>query len=83
MAGTHKLEDDVGNNQPFGFDPEDLDRLFPGAGEQLRDVLGRFGGMLNSAGERAGRSGAFDQSGRRPGRRPSRRRPARPATGCG
>jgi len=66
VAGKYKLEDDVGNNQPFGFDPEDLDRLFPGASEQLREVIGRFGGMLNSAGERAGRSGAFDESGRRP-----------------
>jgi len=44
----------VGNNQPFGFDPEDLDRVFPGASEQLREALGRFGGMLNSAGERSG-----------------------------
>jgi hypothetical protein len=55
----------VGDNQSFGFDPEDLDRLFPGAGEQLRDVIGRFGGLLNQSGGGANWSAVFDEFGRR------------------
>jgi hypothetical protein len=65
LRGQREAEDTVANNQPFGFDPEDLDRIFPGASEQLRDVLGRFGGLLNSSGDRAGWSANFSESGRR------------------
>ena len=25
----------MATNEPFGFDPDDLDRIFPGLGEQL------------------------------------------------
>ena len=55
----------MGDNQPFGFDPEDLDRLFPGAGEQVRDALGRLGGLFDRSGDRAGWSVLFDEFGRR------------------
>ena len=54
----------MASNEPFGFNPEDLDRFFPGAGEQLRGALGQFAKMLNGAGEGAARPGAFDELGR-------------------
>lgn len=56
----------MGSNEPFGLDPEDLDRIVRGAGEQLRGALGQFGGMFNSSGERPGWSTVFEQGGRRP-----------------
>jgi hypothetical protein len=58
----------MASNDPFGFDPEDLDRIFPGASDQLRGALGQFAKLLNGAGERSA-GGAFDQLGR--GRRPA------------
>lgn len=48
----------MGNNRPFGFDPEDLDRLVREAGEGLRDA---FGKILDGSGERAGWSVLFDE----------------------
>lgn len=56
-------------NEPFNFDPDDLDRLFPGAGDQLRGALGQLGRMLNGAGQ-------FDGSARR-----TRPAPEPPTTG--
>ena len=53
----------MANNEPFGFDPEDLDRILPGASDQLRGVMGQLGRMFDSSG--AGRSMSFDQFGRR------------------
>lgn len=41
----------MASNDPFGFDPDDLDRFFPGAGEQLRGALGQFARMMNAAGD--------------------------------
>lgn len=41
-------------NNEFGFDPDDLDRFFPGAGDQLRGALGQFARMLNASGEGRG-----------------------------
>ena len=55
----------MATNEPFGFDPDDLDRLFPGAGEQLRGALGQLGRLLNGAGQRPGWSGSFGEAGRR------------------
>jgi hypothetical protein len=49
----------MANNGPFGFDPEDLDRLVREAGEGLRDA---FGKIIESGGERAGWSVLFDQA---------------------
>ena len=54
----------MANNEPFGFDPEDLDRIFRGAGEQLRGALGQVGRLLDGSGER-GWSGLLDDVGRR------------------
>ena len=56
----------MANNEPFGFDPEDLDRFVRGAGEQLRGALGQFGKLLENSGERPGFSAFFDEFGRRP-----------------
>ncbi|WP_420122200.1 hypothetical protein [Nakamurella sp.] len=44
----------MASNDPFGFDPDDLNRFFPGAGEQLRGALGQFARMMNAANERTG-----------------------------
>ena len=53
----------MASNEPFGFDPEDLDRFFPGAGEQLRGALGQFAKCSNGAG--GGRPvRSFDEFGR-------------------
>lgn len=51
----------MANNESFGFDPEDLDRLVRGAGEQLR---GMFGKVAEGSGA-AGWSGLFTDGGRR------------------
>lgn len=56
----------MANDEPFGFDPEDLDRLFRGAGDQLRSALGQFGRLFDGSGDRAGLSGLFDEFSRRP-----------------
>jgi hypothetical protein len=53
------------NNRPFGFDPDDFDRVVREAGEGLRDAFGRF---LNTAGgqtDRAGFGMLFDEVTRR------------------
>ncbi len=60
----------MATNEPFGFDPDDLDRIFPGMGEQLRGALGQLGRLLNGSGQRGGWTGLFDESGRRPGPSP-------------
>jgi hypothetical protein len=54
----------MASNEPFGFNPDDLDRFFPGAGDQLRGALGQFARMLNAAGEGRARPGTFDELGR-------------------
>ena len=40
----------MAGNENFGFDPEDLDRMLRGAGEQLRGAFSQFG--LFNAGDR-------------------------------
>ena len=50
------------SNRPFGFDPEDLDRMVREAGEGLRDALGK---VFEGSGQRAGWSMFFDEVGRR------------------
>ena len=54
----------MANNEPFGFDPDDLNRLFPGAGDQIRGALGEFSKLLGSSGQRAGLSGLLGEIGR-------------------
>jgi len=66
----------VADNEPFGLDPEDLERVVRGAGEQLRGALGQFGRMFEGSGERAGWSAIFDDVGRR-----SRKAPEPETTG--
>ncbi|MGB3483810.1 MAG: hypothetical protein WBB07_16545 [Mycobacterium sp.] len=52
------------SNNPFGFDPEDFDRMVREAGEGLRDAFGR---VLNTSGsQRGGWNVFFDQGGSRP-----------------
>jgi hypothetical protein len=60
------------SNGPFGFDPEDLDRVVREAGEGLREALDGFGRFVNTSGERAGWSVLFDEfaRGTRPRTRP-------------
>ncbi|TRW82329.1 hypothetical protein FK535_13090 [Mycolicibacterium sp. 018/SC-01/001] len=57
----------MSGNGPFGFDPEDFDRVIRDAGEGLRDALGKF---MTTSGERAGWSVLFDDLAR--GGRPRR-----------
>lgn len=52
----------MSNYGPFGFDPDDLDRLVREAGEGLRDALGN---LFQPSGERPGWAVFFDQAGRR------------------
>ena len=46
------------NNGPFGFDPDDIDRVVREASEGLRDAFGRF---LNNSGQGAGFGVLFDE----------------------
>ncbi len=50
----------MGNSGPFGFDPEDLDRVVREAGEGIRDALERINQFMTTSGERAGLSMLFD-----------------------
>lgn len=52
----------MSNNGPFGFDPEDFDRLAREAGEGLRDA---FGKLFQPTGDRGGWGVLFDEVGRR------------------
>lgn len=46
---------------PFGFDPEDFDRVVREAGEGLRDALDGLGRFMGNSGRRAGWSALFDE----------------------
>ena len=50
------------NNGPFGFDPDDIDRVVREASEGLRDAFGRF---LNTSAGGAGLGVLFDEFTRR------------------
>ena len=52
----------MSNNGPFGFDPDDFDRMVREAGDSLRDALGN---VFQQSGQRPGWSTLFDQAGRR------------------
>lgn len=45
---------------PFGFDPEDFDRVVREAGEGLRDALDGLGKFMNTSGQRSGWSALVD-----------------------
>jgi hypothetical protein len=51
------------SNNPFGFDPEDFDRMVREAGEGLREAFGR---VFETGGQRGGWNMFFDQGGHRP-----------------
>jgi hypothetical protein len=51
----------MGGNGPFGFDPEEFDRVVREAGEGLRDALERINRFITTSGERAGWSALFDE----------------------
>lgn len=55
------------NNGPFGFDPDEFDRVVRDASEGLRDAIGRF---LGGSQERAGFGMLFDEVTRRSRPRP-------------
>ena len=57
----------MSGNGPFGFDPEDFDRVIREAGEGLRDAVGK---VFDMTGERAGWSVLFDEFSRRQRREP-------------
>ncbi|MGV0596665.1 hypothetical protein [Mycolicibacterium porcinum] len=46
---------------PFGFDPEDFDRVAREAGEGLRDALDGLGKFLGNPGQGAGWAGLLDE----------------------
>lgn len=60
----------MNNNGPFGFDPDEFDRVVREAGEGLRDAFDRFGRFFNTADERAGLGMLFDEFTRRSRPRP-------------
>jgi hypothetical protein len=51
------------SNNPFGFDPEDLDRMVREAGEGLREAFGR---VFDGGAQRGGWNVFFDQGAGRP-----------------
>ncbi|HZA12363.1 hypothetical protein [Mycobacterium sp.] len=51
----------MSNNGPFGFDPEDFERVVREAGEGLRDAVEQFGRFLTLPTERAGWGALFDE----------------------
>ena len=55
----------MGNNGPFGFDPEEFDRVVREAGEGLRDAFERVGRFLNTPAEGAGWMAFMDEVTRR------------------
>ena len=62
----------MSSNGPFGFDPDEFDRVVREAGEGLRDALDNVGRFLSTPGERAGWANLFDEFTRssRPRREP-------------
>jgi hypothetical protein len=54
---------------PFGFDPEEFDRVVREAGEGLRDAFEHIGRFVPLAGERAGWTNLIDEFTSRAGRR--------------
>ena len=51
----------MGNSGPFGFDPEEFDRVVREAGEGLRDAVARINRFITSSGDQAGLSVLFDE----------------------
>ncbi|MGV0746448.1 hypothetical protein [Mycolicibacterium sp. XJ870] len=51
----------MSGNGPFGFDPDDFDRVAREAGEGLRDALEGMTKFFTTSGERAGLAGLLDE----------------------
>jgi hypothetical protein len=51
----------MSDNGPFGFDPEEFERVVREAGEGLRDAFERFGRFITLPGEKAGWSSLFEE----------------------
>jgi hypothetical protein len=51
----------MSSNGPFGFDPEEFDRVVREAGEGLRDALDGVSRFFTTSGERAGWATVFDE----------------------
>jgi len=51
----------MSSNGPFGFDPEEFDRVVREAGEELRGALEGVSRFFTTSGERAGWSTLFDE----------------------
>ncbi|MBV8929540.1 MAG: hypothetical protein JO152_10495 [Mycobacteriaceae bacterium] len=51
----------MAENGPFGFDPEEFDRVVRDAGEGLRDAFERINRFFTTPGERAGWATLFDE----------------------
>ncbi|HME46826.1 hypothetical protein [Mycobacterium sp.] len=51
----------MSENGPFGFDPEEFERVVRDATEGLRDAFDRFGRFITLPGERAGWSSLLDE----------------------
>jgi hypothetical protein len=62
----------MSSNGPFGFDPDEFDRVAREAGEGLRGALDGIGRFLSTSGERAGWANLVDEFTRqsRPRREP-------------
>jgi hypothetical protein len=55
----------MSSNGPFGFDPEEFDRVVREAGEGLRDALDGVSRFFTTSGERAGWANLVDEFARR------------------
>ena len=51
----------MSSNGPFGFDPDEFDRVVREAGEGLRDALEGVSRFFTTSGERAGFASIFDE----------------------
>ena len=51
----------MSNDRPFGFDPDDMDRVIREASEGLRDAIAQVGRFITTSGERAGLASLFDE----------------------
>lgn len=51
----------MANSGPFGFDPDEFDRVVRDAGEGLRDAFERLNRFMTTSNERAGWSAVFDE----------------------
>jgi hypothetical protein len=51
----------MGNSGPFGFDPEEFDRVVRDAGEGFRDAVERINRFITSSGEQSGFASLFDE----------------------